>query len=289
MMGAPVSLSPHKKRRIGHLVRGEFEKALDFLFPKRCAVCRSFFHRTPGMFLERWDGPVEKKEDRRFYDILVPFVCDECLIGYTPIQSPLCTVCGAMFTSRVGDDHHCQNCIEDPKSFQKARASGKFGGVLMKIIHSFKYRYRQNLADPLGLLLYHTFRDQWEDNQIDVIIPVPLNTGRLRERGFNQACLMVAHWPAHYHRERPGDFRMMIDRKTLLRVRKTKPQVGLGVGERRANVKDAFRLRKTDTILGKHVLLVDDVYTTGATADECGALLIRGGARQVDVLTSARA
>jgi len=220
---------------------------------------------------------------------MAAFVCQDCLTGCAPVQPPLCTVCGRMFAGREGGNHLCQDCIDVSKPFHMARSAGRYGGVLMEVIHACKYRRRQDLARSLGHLLYATFCKFWEDGQIDVVIPVPLNRQRMRKRGFNQTYLMIAGWPAYYRKQRPGDRGMMIDRRSLVRVRKTVPQVGLDSKARRANVKDAFRLVKADAIAGRWVLLVDDVYTTGATAAECSAVLIKGGAKRVDVLTCARA
>ena len=113
----------------------------------------------------------------------------------------------------------------------------------------------------------------------DVIIPVPLHIDRLRWRGFNQAQLLL----------RPFAGTCAIDPYSLARIRPTRPQVGLPEAERRDNVAGAFRVVRPERVAGLRILLVDDVYTTGATVNECGGALRRAGAQAVDVLVLARA
>jgi ComF family protein len=111
----------------------------------------------------------------------------------------------------------------------------------------------------------------------EVLVPVPLHTRRLKERGFNQAVLLAQAFP-----EKP------LARETLVRVRHTPPQTGLNPKERRENVRKAFAVPRPEEVKGKTILLVDDVYTTGATVRECAKVLLKAGAREVNVLTVAR-
>jgi ComF family protein len=116
---------------------------------------------------------------------------------------------------------------------------------------------------------------------IDVVMPVPLHPQRLRQRGFNQA-LLLAHGMSIR-------FGITLDPNNLIRVRPTRPQVELSGQERIKNVAGAFGIRSPEIILNKHVLLIDDVYTTGATMNECAGVLKKAGADQVTVCTLARA
>jgi ComF family protein len=116
---------------------------------------------------------------------------------------------------------------------------------------------------------------------IDVVIPVPLHPRRLRQRGFNQALLL-----AYGMSTRNG---IALDPNNLIRVRPTRPQVELSGQERVKNVAGAFAVRHPDMVANKHVLLIDDVYTTGATMNECAGVLKNAGAEQVTVCTLARA
>jgi ComF family protein len=113
------------------------------------------------------------------------------------------------------------------------------------------------------------------------VVPVPLHPKRLRERGFNQA-LALARFVSRFHS-------IPLDRNNLFRARWTHTQVGLSEHKRKENVKDAFAVTKEKNFQNKHILLVDDVYTSGSTADECAKVLLNAGARTVQILTLARA
>jgi ComF family protein len=122
-----------------------------------------------------------------------------------------------------------------------------------------------------------------------MVLPVPLHPGRLRQRGFNQAYLLIWSWP-HLAARYGNDLALIrIERDLLIRTKPTAPQSALGRDQRADNIKDAFDLKRHDAVAGKKILLIDDVYTTGATANECGRLLLDRGAQKVDVLTLARA
>jgi len=139
------------------------------------------------------------------------------------------------------------------------------------------------LARPLGLLLFEAFERHWGRAPVDVLLPVPLHRRRLKERGFNQALLLVRRWPL-----RLGMPKVPVDTGVLRRARATAPQAGLGRRGRQANIAGAFALRHPERVAGRHILLVDDVITTGATAGECARLLLDNGASRVDVLALAR-
>ena len=113
------------------------------------------------------------------------------------------------------------------------------------------------------------------------VVPVPLHPKRLRERGFNQA-LSLARFISRLHS-------IPIDRNNLIRVRYTHTQVGLSVHKRKENVKGAFVVKKDKNFRNKHILLVDDVYTSGSTVDECAKVLLNAGAQTVQIVTLARA
>ena len=116
---------------------------------------------------------------------------------------------------------------------------------------------------------------------LELIIPVPLHSRRLKERGFNQALLLAHQVSETYHIPLSSD--------NLFRVRRTRPQVELTGEERRKNVEGAFALRRPGDITDRRVVIIDDVFTTGATMNECAAVLKRSGAAQVTALTLARA
>jgi ComF family protein len=171
-------------------------------------------------------------------------------------------------------------CLTERRYFRKARAFGVYEGTLMEAIHRLKYGGKTALSGPLGALAKEAFYQFWEVGTIDLLLPVPLHIKRLRERGFNQAHLINKKWASVEG--------IPFDGFTLSRSRWTEPQTSLSRAERRKNVKGAFSLRRPDRVKGKRILLVDDVFTTGATANECARVLLKAGGRWVDVLTLAR-
>jgi ComF family protein len=193
------------------------------------------------------------------------------------------------FESRYGIDHHCGDCSTSPKNFRLARAPLVYEQVFTEVIHCYKYKGKIQLARPLGELLSTAFRLFWEKDSIDMVVPVPLHLKRLRERGFNQAFLLIRQWHAITGKLHFDLSDLQIENNVLVRSIPTAPQSGLGRRQRAANIKDAFGLLNGAKIIDKRILLVDDVYTTGATVDECARLLLHHGAAHVDVLSLARA
>ncbi|MEJ2166943.1 MAG: ComF family protein [Desulfobacterales bacterium] len=241
--------------------------------------------RSAGSQGQRRPLPAQSRPDR----LLSYYLCSGCLRGLVAVESPLCVCCGLPFKSRQGDDHPCSDCIDSPKKFRIARAPLVYEQTLTTIIHCFKYQGKIQLAEPLAELLWAAFCRFWDQDSIDMIIPVPLHIKRLRRRGFNQAYLLVRNWNTAAGRNDSGrpDFR--IERDAMDRTVFTAPQSALGRAERALNIKNAFTLIDPDKIIDKRILLIDDVYTTGATVNECARMLLKFGAGHVDVLTLARA
>lgn len=250
----------------------------DTVFPARCLECRDVIRALDRV------GPGEGESLADAVRLLRPFFCRTCLQGVMPLGSPLCPRCGVMFKGLSGSDHLCGRCLERPPSFHMARAAFVYDRSLVDVIHCFKYKGRVQLAAPLGLLLWQAYLRFWGQEKVDVILPVPLHSGRLRHRGFNQAELLVRKWPARAG----GADAPPIAGGVLRRVRATPSQAGLGRREREANIQGAFVVPRPERVSGRHLLLVDDVVTTGATAGECARLLMARGAARVDVLALAR-
>ena len=264
------------------------------LFPLTCLMCGQFYLRPSegNDFFKRGAFSHETIQAppsiSLFGRLLVSHVCPVCSQLFTPIESPFCTCCGVMFKSREGGDHVCGECLSAKRFFGMARAVGVYDQALMAVIHGFKYGEKVGLATPLSILLLNAYHHFWRDRPMDVVVPVPLFGRRLRERGFNQVHLTVKHWETKKWQpvlSRP----IRVEKEALRRRRSTPPQTGLGRRERMRNVKGAFKLDLAHTILKKRILLVDDVYTTGSTVNECARILMNGGAEAVDVLTLARA
>ena len=235
------------------------------------------------------EDPLDRLLTLSIEAVLSPYLCKGCLTGFCPVRSPVCTMCGIKFKSREDTDHLCGDCIQQPKKFYRARAAGLFTPGFIELVHKFKYAGRTKLALPFGVLMLAAYLRNWKPNDIDLIVPVPLHRKRLRQRGFNQAYLLVSNWGriAVEMKIRPVD--AAIEKKTLVRKRHTLPQTGLGRADRMRNIKKAFGIAEPDKIHNKRLLLVDDVYTTGATVNECAGVLLENGAARVDVLTLARA
>jgi ComF family protein len=151
----------------------------------------------------------------------------------------------------------------------------------MEAIHAFKYGKRASLSHPLAALARQAFFRFWDTDTIDLLVPVPLHLKRLRERGFNQAHLLIRRWAKLDQ--------IPSDGLVLSRTRWTEPQTALSPKERQKNIKGAFAVENPEKIKGQRIVLVDDVYTTGSTVNECARVLMAAGAETVDVLILARA
>ncbi|HXX33569.1 MAG TPA: ComF family protein [Thermodesulfobacteriota bacterium] len=162
-----------------------------------------------------------------------------------------------------------------------ARALGAFEGSLQEAIHRWKYEGKTYLTPFFAEWIAEGLNRYWKPGSLDLLIPVPLHPLRLRERGFNQALLLVKDLS-----RRTG---IPYRKKILQKKKPTIPQVNLGGVEREKGVRGTFYVVDKKELLGMWVLLVDDVYTTGATVNECSKVLLVGGAERVDVLTLAHA
>jgi ComF family protein len=204
-------------------------------------------------------------------------VCPECEGQIEWVESPMCTCCGAVFASRDGVDRVCGDCQAEPPPFARARTAALYEGPAAHAIKRFKFTRQMAYLPVMHHWLTRAACRELAD-AADLLVPVPLHPKRLKQRGFNQALLLAKAFP-----------QVRLGRQALTRVRYTVPQVELKPKERRDNVKGAFAVPDPALVKGKNVLLIDDVYTTGATVRECAKVLRRAGARQVEVLTVARA
>jgi len=237
---------------------------LDLVFPALCPVCQATLDA-----------------DRR--DPL----CGRCWHAIARLGSPGCDVCGAAAPSALATDapervrhappsRRCWACTTNPPAYDYARSAASYEGAVREALHAFKFSGKRALARPLGDLALECLASL--PAEIEAVIPVPLAPERERERGFNQATLLA---------ERIAR-RLAVPTKPgwLARVRATRPQSDLSAAERRRNVQDAFRASRR--VAGRHVLVVDDILTTGATLGECARVLRAAGARRIGVLTVAR-
>ncbi len=239
------------------------------LFPPRCLACRAFL--SP-------EGEAEEAaagEDLR--ELLRPLLCPFCRRRVTALEPPFCPRCGIMFAGRSGPIRLCGRCRREPPPFAAARAAFAYEGAVRELLHAFKYRGRLRAGRFLGRCLEETWRRYGKPEEIDLVVPVPLHPGRLRQRGFNPVEQLLRRWQGP-----------PVGRDVLARVHPGPSQTGLDRAARRAHVARAFRVVEEAAVRGRRVLLVDDVLTTGATAAACARVLREAGASEVQVLAVAR-
>lgn len=203
-------------------------------------------------------------------------VCPECEAAIDWVASPLCPCCGRVFEAGSGGDRLCGDCRTEPPPFARARAAALYDGPPAAAIKRFKFAGQMAMLPVMQSWLQRAGCLELVA-EADLLLPVPLHAKRLKARGFNQALLLAR-----------GFTDKLIDFELLTRERHTVPQVGLNPKERRDNVKGAFAVSRPETVQGKNILLIDDLFTTGATAKECARVLRGAGAARVEVLTVAR-
>lgn len=258
------------------------------VFPPCCRACGAHWSVAGRAETDARRGESEMALIDVFREIARPYLCPACIGAFEPLASPLCTRCGKVFASRVGEDHLCTRCIRQPAAYRRARSAGVYSGGLMALIQHLKYRACLALKEPLAGLLQEVFRRHWAADEVDMVLPIPLHIRRWRERGFNQAQMLADAWATSGGRADRDRGRFPRGRQILVRSKPTRPQTGLGKQARRRNIRGAFSVIEPQAVKGARLLLVDDVYTTGATADEAARVLKRAGAACVDVLTVAR-
>jgi len=216
-------------------------------------------------------------------------VCPDCLAEMQPIAETVCSVCGECVLSAYADRDEeglrvCPVCRRIERPFTRAVAYGSYEGGLRELVHLLKYNGVRPAANVLGRMLAEAIsglEPGFEQSRV-LVIPVPLYVAKRRQRGFNQAEL-IARAALKYKAER---FELAVD--ILRRTRDTHSQIGLTSHQRRENLRGAFAVTRAAQVIGREVLLVDDVYTTGTTASECARVLGRAGAAHVWVATVAR-
>ncbi|WP_420960615.1 ComF family protein [Brucella sp. IR073] len=207
-------------------------------------------------------------------------LCGRCWPRLRFIERPYCAVMGTPFSHDLGDNFLSAEAIADPPPFRRARAAVMHDGVPQRMVVGLKYHDQTNLAPWMARWMLRTGSELVAD--CDVIIPVPLHRFRFWSRRFNQAA-ELARALAHLS-QKP------FEPEALRRVKRARQQVGLPAAERQRNVSGAFRVPQEYEIKvrGRKILLIDDVYTTGATVKAATRALLRADAAAVDVLTFSR-
>lgn len=199
-------------------------------------------------------------------------LCSDCLSKVSLVQPPICRICGIP----IDNGNICYRCRQNTLYFSQARSYALYEGPMRTAIIKFKFERRREIGKFFGEILGRfALQLNWD---IDVIIPIPLSKRRLKERGFNQSEILAL--------EVSKILKLPIS-LGLVRIKETKSSIDLSLEERRININKAF-LVSDKGLKGKRVLLVDDVYTTGATVSEAGKTLLERGISEVKVLTLAR-
>ena len=227
--------------------------ALDVVLPPRCLACGTTVGETGTL-------------------------CAPCWRAVTFLGGPCCDCCGIPFEFDLGAGTLCGACARQPPPFDRARAVMRYDAASRKLVLAFKHSDKLHLAPAFGTWLKRAGGALAAEAQIAV--PVPLHWTRLFARRYNQSAVL-----AHALAAAGGP---AVGADWLIRRRRTPSQGKRNAAQRERNVKSAFALRPGRTVKGLRVLLIDDVFTTGATVGECARVLRRAGAAGVDVLTLAR-
>lgn len=231
-----------------------FNFVLDLLYPPRCFCCRRFL---------RGGGEI----------------CPSCEQLWPSLVPPFCPVCAHPFLPLPDQDlsHLCGECLKEPRLCRRVWATGIYRGILHDLIVRMKYRGEEWLSHYLARRMGELPRE----NPFDLIVPIPLFRDRLRERGFNQSVLLA--------RRLGAILKVEADPFVLIKKRSTPVQTHLTGEERRKNLRGVFAVKDPDKIDGKRILVVDDVYTTGATIEAASRTLLKAGASTVEAMVAARA
>jgi competence protein ComFC len=229
---------------------------LSLCFPPNCAICGS---------------------DTAAGDHL----CEACASEIESIREPYCSKCSSPFHGAITEKFVCANCGDREQHFECAVACYLSTGPVRDFIHGFKYQGKTMLRNVLAGWLAESLDDpRIAGRPFDALVPVPLHHIRRREREFNQAQVL-----AELVAPKAGKPVW----NALRRIRSTPTQTRLDRAERMENLSGAFVVRKPAQVRGRHLLLVDDVFTTGSTVEECSRVLLKAGAASVRVITVARA
>jgi len=257
-------------QRISSVIAPWARTMLDIVYPRACKIC---------------DRPLSNQESP---DRLPHWICTACVPALTKLEPPFCKTCGEAFDGAGEGELRCSNCADRKFAFEFAIAGYRAEDDVRELVHRFKYGRDLVLRAPLGCMLQHALSDPrlaTQDLARWLLVPVPLHPRRQREREFNQSwelCRELA--------KRTGIPAV----EAMKRTRFTEKQAQLTRAQRLENLRGAFAMRRryvweNSPLRGAKVLLVDDVFTTGATTHECARILKREGkVEKVVVISVAR-
>jgi ComF family protein len=242
------------------LARDLWNGALDLVFAPVCVACRE---------------PIDTADPERI-------VCRLCWLKCRPLPVTKCPRCWTPLPWDREPTPTCDTCRAWPAAVRAIRSAYAIGDVPRRLVHALKYRGWEAAAVPMAARMARMEFPADVEREAGIMVPVPTSTARRRERGYNQAELLARELAARRGRT--------LDARLLVRTRATATQTALHPGERRANVARAFAVPRglAAELRGEHVMVVDDVWTTGATALACVEALLEAGARVASVATFAR-
>jgi ComF family protein len=253
-LDAEQAAGPPWAHRAGALVLSLAQAALNTLYPPTCLACRAATDRHGAL-------------------------CPRCWSAMRFIERPYCERLGTPFEHDLGQGLISPQAMADPPAFGRARAVARFeDGPTRTLVHRLKYSDRAELARPIASWMARAGADVLAD--ADLLTPVPLHALRLWRRRFNQAAALTAE--VSRQTGKPSNL------SALRRVKATQSQVGLSRAQRAENVQGAFRVAEGAVMRGLNVVLIDDVLTSGSTANAASRALLRAGVKRVDVLVFAR-
>lgn len=238
-------------------IRVHVDVGLAFLYPETCQICHL--------------GRATAREG---------FVCSRCTAQVHFIRPPFCERCGLPYPGDITTPFECTNCREMELHFSFARSAVVAHTVVREVIHRYKYQRALWFEEFLAGFLLHEAVPVIKGQNWDVIVPIPLHPLKSREREFNQAERMAVHLGAAA--------KIPVNTKLIRRIRPTATQTRLTRQQRAANMRGAFAMRHDARLHGERIILVDDVFTTGATTSACAQVLRAAGAGDVCVWTIAR-
>lgn len=229
---------------------------LDFIYPRNiyCILCNKSIDK-----------------DKKYS------ICDECIEELKFIKDKMCLKCGKPL-DEIYLYNNCPECIDSKVYYTRAISCVEYDDISKKLVYSLKYDKKRYIAYHMAEIMADKFKEV-NIGKIDLIVPVPLHKAKERERTFNQAYLIAKYLGRMLDK--------YVDNKSLVRIKNTKTQNKLTKDERKCNLKKAFKVIERDNIRNKNILLIDDVFTTGSTVDECSKVLLGSGASKVYVLTFA--
>ena len=262
-------------RAVARVLRSPVDAVSCALFPASCALCGSplpHLSSVPICEVCWTEFPVQSGD-----------VCSRC---GDPLESPLFA---GPISAGGARSSLCRSCRLAPPPFERAVSYGPYQDRMKAAIHALKYDRLHGAAKRLGRMLAAAIAQLADEAPGEMlVVPVPLHRTKHSERGFNQARSLAASALAVLGKTYP-EWRLKLASTTLMRLRATQSQAGLTPRQRRLNVRRAFTVSDPSAVAGKHVLLIDDIFTTGATARAAAKTLIDAGAASVWVATLARA